>query len=79
MARTRPPLHDTITSSSSGSNAYDVNEEPESETGYTSTGGLDDNDEIHGAEQEAAISSPPKGKKRLTSSVGHLLIPCVLS
>ena len=33
-------------------------------------GGLSDNDERRGEEQEVAINSPPKGKKRLTSKVG---------
>jgi hypothetical protein len=33
-------------------------------------GGLSDNDEMRGEEREAAINSPPKGKKRVTSEVG---------
>jgi hypothetical protein len=32
-------------------------------------GGLSDNDERRGEEREAAINSPPKGKKRVTSDV----------
>ena len=32
-------------------------------------GGLSDSDELGGKEQEAAINSPPKGKKRITSEV----------
>jgi hypothetical protein len=32
-------------------------------------GGLSDNDELGGKEREAAINSPPKGKKRITSEV----------
>ena len=32
-------------------------------------GGLSDNDELTGEEQEVAIKSPPKGKKRMTSEV----------
>jgi hypothetical protein len=35
-------------------------------------GGLSDNEERRGEEREAAINSPPKGKKRVTSEV-HLL------
>lgn len=34
-----------------------------------SDGGLSDNDELGGTEREAAINSPPKGKKRITSEV----------
>lgn len=36
-------------------------------------GGLSDNDEMRGEERDAAINSPPKGKKRLTSEVIVLL------
>ena len=32
-------------------------------------GGLSDNDEIKGEEQQVAINSPPKGKRQLTSKV----------
>jgi hypothetical protein len=32
-------------------------------------GGLSDEDETQGLEREAAVASPPKGKKRVTSSV----------
>ena len=35
------------------------------------TGGLSDNDETRGDEWEAAINSPPKGKKQVTSEVSH--------
>jgi hypothetical protein len=35
-------------------------------------GGLSDNDERKGEEREAAINSPPKGKKRVTSEVSLL-------
>jgi hypothetical protein len=35
-------------------------------------GGLSDNDEMRGEEREAAINSPPKGKKRVTSEVSSL-------
>jgi hypothetical protein len=36
-------------------------------------GGLSDNDEVRGEEREAAITSPPKGKKRVTSEVSEPL------
>ena len=36
-------------------------------------GGLSDHDETKGPEREAAIKSPPKGKKRVTSSVSNKL------
>lgn len=35
-------------------------------------GGFSDWDEIQGAEQEFAVKSPPKGKKRVTSTVNSL-------
>ena len=38
------------------------------------TGGLADEDETHGNEREAAITSPPKGKVRVTSTVNLYLI-----
>jgi hypothetical protein len=34
-----------------------------------SDGGLSDNDEINGEERLAAVNSPPKGRKRVTSEV----------
>jgi hypothetical protein len=37
-------------------------------------GGLSDNDEMMGVEREAAINSPPKGKKRVTSEVFFYLL-----
>jgi hypothetical protein len=37
--------------------------------GVDSDAGLSDNDEINGNEREAAVNSPPKGKKRITSDV----------
>ncbi|KAH9957658.1 hypothetical protein BGW80DRAFT_1565257 [Lactifluus volemus] len=51
-------------------NEYDTDTNEDRENGYTNAGlgGLDDDDEMHGAEREAAISSPLKGKQRLTSS-----------
>ena len=38
-----------------------------------SDGGLSDNDEMRGIEREAAVTSPPKGKKRITSEVSRYL------
>ena len=35
----------------------------------TDNSGLSDNDELRGDEREAAIASPPKGKKQVTSKV----------
>lgn len=54
----------TITSSSK-----DVDQEPviEEESGFELIGGLKDEVEIDGVERDAAIVSPLKGKKRLTS------------
>jgi hypothetical protein len=37
-------------------------------------GGLSDNNEMRGEEREAAINSPPKGKKQVTSEVSFLLL-----
>ena len=39
------------------------------DTGVDSNVGLSDNNEINGNEQEAAVNSPPKGKKHITSDV----------
>ena len=36
-------------------------------------GGLSDNNELMGEEQEVAVKSPPKGKKQVTSKVGYYL------
>jgi hypothetical protein len=46
-----------------------VKPEPEPEMALYSDGGLSDRDETIGKEREAAINSPPKGKKRVTSEV----------
>jgi len=35
--------------------------------------GLSDEDETKGLERDAAIMSPPKGKKHINSSVGNIL------
>ena len=40
-------------------------------------GGLSDSDELHGVEWEAAIKSPPKGKKRVTSEVTSWLFKLI--
>ena len=42
----------------------------------TSDGGLLDNDEINGEEWLAAVNSPLKGKKRVTSDVSPLWVMC---
>jgi hypothetical protein len=44
-------------------------------TGVDSDTGLSDNDKTKGNEQEAAVNSPPKGKKRATSAVGFYFHP----
>jgi hypothetical protein len=48
-----------------------VEPKPVSTTGirFYDNGGLSDNDEMRGEEREAAIASPFKGKKRVTSEV----------
>jgi hypothetical protein len=38
----------------------------------TTDGGLPDEDETIGVEHEAAVASPPKGKKRATSAVSNI-------
>ena len=43
--------------------------EPELEMALYFDGGLSDRDEMIGKEWEAAINSPPKGKKRVTNEV----------
>jgi len=42
--------------------------------GVNSDAGLSDNDETNGNEREAAVNSPPKGRKRITSDVCFVLI-----
>ena len=51
------------------SNPVKVKAEPVPELSMYDDGGLSDNDEIRGEEQEVTINSPPKGKKRVTSEV----------
>jgi hypothetical protein len=46
-----------------------VKAEPVPDITIFSDGGLSDADEIKGEEREAAIKSPPKGKKRVTNEV----------
>lgn len=43
------------------------------DTADNAIGGLSDEDETWGVEQQAAVTSPPKNGKRATSSVGVLL------
>ena len=50
-----------------------VNPKLASTTGFNENGGLSDNDEIKGAEREAALASPLKGKRRITSKVHKFL------
>jgi hypothetical protein len=50
-------------------NSAKVKAEPTPDITIFSDGGLSDADEIKGEEREAAIKSPPKGKKRVTSEV----------
>jgi hypothetical protein len=45
-----------------------VKAEPAAETIF-SDGGLSDADEVKGEEREAAIKSPPKGRKRVSNDV----------
>lgn len=52
------------------SDSVKVKEEPVPALSLFDDGGLSDNDEMRGEEREAAINSPPKGKKRVTSEVG---------
>jgi hypothetical protein len=73
-----PPLTDATTRSS-GTSALsknikvsrDIPIKVESHDTFiqVSEGGLEDDDETAGLEREAAIKSPPKGKKRVSSSV----------
>jgi hypothetical protein len=50
-------------------NSVKVKAEPLPTLSLQVDGGLSDNDERRGEEREAAINSPPKGKKRVTSEV----------
>jgi hypothetical protein len=49
-----------------------VKAEPSPTLSLHTDGGLSDNDERRGEEWEAAINSPPKGKKRVTSEISLL-------
>jgi len=44
------------------------------DAGVDSDAGLSDNDETKGSEREAAVNSPPKGKKRVTSDVSFAFL-----
>jgi len=55
-------------------NSAKVKAEPTPDITIFSDGGLSDADEIKGEEREAAIKSPPKGKKRVTSEVHKFLL-----
>jgi hypothetical protein len=52
------------------SDLVNVKAEPAPVLSLLDDGGLSDNDEMRGEEREAAINSPPKGKKRATNEVG---------
>jgi len=52
------------------SDSVKVKEEPVPALSLFDDGGLSDNDEMRGEEQEAVINCPPKGKKQVTSEVG---------
>jgi hypothetical protein len=47
--------------------------EPANDSIQIIDGGLSDEDETMGAEREAAVASPPKGKRRATSAVSNIL------
>jgi hypothetical protein len=52
-----------------------VNAEPAAKAiAVMDDGGLSDNDEINGEERLAAVHSPPKGKKRVTSEVSPVWV-----
>jgi hypothetical protein len=55
-------------------NRYNTSTNEDGESGYTSAGGLSNNNKMHGTKREAAISSPLKGKQHLTSLVYSLRI-----
>jgi hypothetical protein len=42
-------------------------------------GGLSDEDETNGIEQDAAVASPPKGKKCVTSAISNFFQFCISS
>jgi len=56
------------------SDLVNVKAEPAPVLSLLDDGGLSDNDEMRGEEQEAAINSPPKGKKRATNEVGTFVV-----
>lgn len=67
----KSPLTDNILITSSQDSApKNVASEPHPDVSMDDiSGGLSDEDEMHGLEREEALSSPPKGKNRATSSV----------
>lgn len=68
MASVAPSaLSDVITIVSSSKVPSKVSQKPVAEE--PASGGLVDYDEINGVEREAAVTSPKKGKKRVTSTV----------
>jgi hypothetical protein len=66
----RSVLTDTITVTGKGVPSIQV--KSEHDVIDIHDGGLSDHDEINGHEREAALLSPPKGKKRMNSEVNIL-------
>jgi hypothetical protein len=77
--RSVPPLTNASTRSSASSvlsknitvSQIIPKTEPTNDSIEIVNGGLSDADETVGFEREAAVASPPKGKRRATSSVSH--------
>jgi hypothetical protein len=69
-----PSLTTTTTASSTVSSLTNdiwINDNDQGSTDLTWSHGIDDEDETHGEERDAAASSPIKGKVRLRSSVSR--------
>jgi len=69
QSRIPPSMHSALTNNVRINDQLDKDGDVE----IINDGGLSDRDEIKGQEYEFAIKSPPKGKKCVTSSVGHIL------
>lgn len=67
---TRSSAHSVLTTDVKIS--HDIKAEPQNDIEIAELG-LSDEDETKGLERDAAIMSPPKGKKRINSSVGNIL------
>ncbi|KAG2114136.1 hypothetical protein DEU56DRAFT_761879 [Suillus clintonianus] len=82
-SRRLPPLTNASTRSSTNSvltenvlisHAIPITQEPKEQDTlqlHDGLGGLSDEDETQGLEREAAVASPPKGKKRVSSSLSQ--------